>query len=139
MERLIRKRQNFGKVPTFLDVPDLIEIQTRSYDKFLQKDVPFDKREETGLQSAFMSVFPIVDYNETASIEFLGYTVGEPKLSVQDSLQKGLTYAASLKIKVKLNLWEFEQKGEKKLKESREEDVYIGEIQLMTTTGTFII
>lgn len=139
MARVLRKRVNFGKVSTFLDVPNLIEIQTKSYDKFLQRDVPIEKREETGLQAAFLSVFPIVDYNETASIEFLGYTVGEPKLSVRDCLQKGLTYAASLKIKVKLNLWELEQKGEKKLRESREEDVYIGEIPLMTGTGTFII
>jgi DNA-directed RNA polymerase subunit beta len=80
-----------------------------------------------------------MDYNETASIEFLGYIVAEPKFSVRDSLQKGITYAAALKIKVKLNFWEVEQKGSKRLRESREEDVYIGEMPLMTDTGTFIV
>jgi DNA-directed RNA polymerase beta subunit len=139
MARVLRERLNFGKVSPILDVPNLIEIQKRSYEQFLQKDIPIDKKEEIGLQSAFLSVFPIMDYNETASIEFLGYTVGEPKLSVRDCLQKGITYAAALKIKVKLNLWELDQKGNKKLKESREEDVYIGEMPLMTDTGTFII
>jgi len=139
MTRVLRKRLNFGKVPQFLEIPNLIEIQKKSYEKFLQKDVPADKREETGLQSAFLSVFPIVDYNETASIEFLGYTIGEPKFSVRDCLQKGITCASPLKIKVKLNLWEIEPKGSKSLKESREEEVYIGEMPLMTETGTFII
>jgi DNA-directed RNA polymerase beta subunit len=139
MTRVLRKRLNFGKVPHILEIPNLIEIQKKSYEKFLQKDVSVDKREESGLQGAFLSVFPIVDYNETASIEFLGYAMGEPKFGIRDCLQKGLTYAAPLKIKVKLNLWEFEPKGNKNLKESREEDVYIGEMPLMTDTGTFVI
>jgi DNA-directed RNA polymerase beta subunit len=139
MTRVLRKRLDFGKVPQFLEVPNLVEIQKGSFEKFLQRDVPIDKREETGLQAAFQSVFPILDYNETASIEFLGYMLGEPKFDVREFLQKGTTYAAPLKIKVKLNLWEFEPKGNKRLKESREEDVYIGEMPLMTDTGTFII
>lgn len=139
MTRVLRKRLNFGKVPPILDIPNLIEIQKRSFVKFLQKDNPADKKEDSGLQAAFLSVFPILDYNETASIEFLGYTLGEPKFSIRDCLQKGITYAAPLKIKVKLNLWEFELKGSKRLKESREEDVYIGEMPLMTDTGTFVI
>jgi len=139
MARVLRKRLNFGKVPPILEIPNLIEIQKKSYEKFLQRDIPVEKREESGLEAAFLSVFPIVDYNETASIEFLGYAIGEPKFGVRDCLQKGITFAAPLKIKVKLNLWEIEQKGSKKLKESREEDVYIGEIPLMTDTGTFVI
>jgi DNA-directed RNA polymerase subunit beta len=139
MTKVLRERLNFGKVPQFLEVPSLIEIQQKSFEKFLQKDILIENREESGLQAAFLSVFPILDYNETASIEFLGYMIGEPKLSVRDCLQKGITYAAPLKIRVRLNLWEFEQKGEKRLRESREEDVYIGEIPLMTDTGTFII
>ncbi|MDH5201753.1 MAG: DNA-directed RNA polymerase subunit beta [Nitrospirota bacterium] len=139
MARVLRERVNFGKVPPFLEVPNLIEIQKRSYEKFLQRDVPIDKREEIGLQAAFMSVFPIMDYNETASIEFLSYMIDEPKFSVRDCLQKGITYAATLKIRVKLNLWELEQKGSKRLRESREESVYVGEMPLMTNTGTFII
>jgi DNA-directed RNA polymerase beta subunit len=140
MARVLRKRENFGKVPQFLEIPNLIEIQRKSYEKFLQKDASPDKREESGLQAAFLSVFPIVDYNETASIEFLGYTFSDPKFDIRDCLQKGITFAAPLKIKVKLNLWEFvEPKGSKRLKESREEDVYIGEMPLMTDTGTFVV
>ncbi len=139
MANVLRERINFGKVPTFLDIPYLLEIQKRSYENFLQKDISADIREDTGLQAAFPSVFPIVDYNETASLEFLRYSIGEPKCSVHDCLQKGLTHTAALKIKVKLNLWESGPKGEKTLRESREEDVYIGEIPLMTDTGTFII
>jgi DNA-directed RNA polymerase subunit beta len=139
MTRVLRKRLNFGKVPPILDIPNLIEIQKKSFEKFLQKDIPAEQKEDSGLQAAFLSVFPILDYNETASIEFLGYTLGEPKFSVRDCLQKGITHAAPLKIKVKLNLWEFELKGSKRLKESREEDVYIGEMPLMTNTGTFVI
>jgi len=139
MARVLRERLNFGKIPPVLEVPNLIEIQRRSYEKFLQKDIPMDKREDVGLQAAFKSVFPIMDYNETASIEFLGYTVGEPKFSVRDCLHKGINYAAPLKIKVRLNLWEEEEGGSKRLKESREQEVYIGEMPLMTETGTFVI
>lgn len=139
MARALKERLNFGKVPLFLDVPNLIEIQRRSYEKFLQRDIPMDKREETGLQSAFKSVFPIMDYNETASLELIGYIVGEPKFSIRDCLQKGITYAAPLKIRVKLNLWEVEESGNKRLKESREQEVYVGEMPLMTETGTFVV
>lgn len=139
MARVLRERLNFGKVPLFLEVPNLIEIQRRSYEKFVQKDVPMDKREDSGLQSAFKSVFPIMDYNETASLELIGYIVGEPKFSIRDCLQKGITYAAPLKIRVKLNLWEVEESGNKRLKESREQEVYIGEMPLMTGTGTFVV
>jgi DNA-directed RNA polymerase subunit beta len=139
MARELRERVNFGKVPLFLEVPNLIEIQRRSYEKFLQKDIAMDKREDIGLQAAFKGVFPIMDYNETASVELIGYMVGEPKFTIRDSLQKGITYAAPLKIRVKLNLWEVEESGSKRLKESREQEVYIGEMPLMTETGTFII
>jgi DNA-directed RNA polymerase beta subunit len=139
MARVLRKRMDFGKVPQFLEVPNLIEIQKRSYEQFLQKDLLKEKRKDMGLQSAFVSVFPISDYNETAEIEFVGYTVGEPKYSVRESLQKGITFAAPLKIGVKLNMFEADAAGQKKLKESREQEVYIGEMPLMTETGTFVI
>ncbi|MBS1234739.1 MAG: DNA-directed polymerase subunit beta, partial [Nitrospirae bacterium] len=139
MARLLRKRLDFGKVPQFLEVPNLIEIQKRSFDTFLQKDVPTDKREATALQAAFLSVFPITDYNETAEIEFIGYAVVEPKYTVRECLQKGITYAAPLKISVRLNLFEVDASGKKKLKESREQEVYIGEMPLMTETGTFVV
>jgi len=139
MAKVLRKRLDFGKVPQFLEIPNLIEIQKRSYEQFLQKDVVKEKRKDMGLQSAFVSVFPITDYNETAEIEFVGYMVGEPKYSVRESLQKGITFAAPLKIGVKLNMFETDANGKKKLKESREQEVYIGEMPLMTETGTFVI
>jgi DNA-directed RNA polymerase subunit beta len=139
MARVLRERLDFGKVPQFLEVPNLIEIQKRSYEQFLQKDAPVEKRKDMGLQAAFVSVFPITDYNETAEIEFVGYTVGEPKYSVREALQKGITHASPLKISVKLNMFETDANGKKKLKESREQDVYIGEMPLMTETGTFVI
>lgn len=130
---------NFGKVPAILDVPNLIEIQLNSYELFLQRNVKPSKRQDIGLQAAFKSVFPIMDYNETASIEFIEYTIGEPKFNVRECLQKGITYAAPLKIRVKLNLWEQLPDKQKRLKESKEQEVYIGEMPLLTETGTFII
>lgn len=139
MARVFRERLSFSKVSPFLEVPNLIDIQKNSFDKFLQKDLPADKREDIGLQAAFNSIFPITDYNETATLDFLGYIVKEPKFSVRECLQKGITYSAPLKIKVRLNLYEAEEGKEKRLKESREQEVYIGEIPLMTDTGTFIV
>jgi DNA-directed RNA polymerase subunit beta len=139
MARALRERLNFAKVVSILDVPNLIETQIRSFESFLQMDVRPNNRKDLGLQAAFMSVFPISDYNETASIEFIEYTVGEPKLSIPECMHKGSTYAAPLRILVKLNLWESETDGSRKLKESKEQEVYIGEIPLMTSTGTFII
>ncbi|MDI6744615.1 MAG: DNA-directed RNA polymerase subunit beta [Thermodesulfovibrionales bacterium] len=138
MARILRERLNFGKVTSFLEVPNLIDIQKNSYEQFLQKDVPPDKRQDVGLQAAILSIFPITGYNETAAFEFLGYVMKEPKFNVRECLQKGITYSAPLKIKVRLNIYEVEGKN-KRLKESREQEVYIGEIPLMTETGTFII
>jgi len=138
MATILRERLNFGKVASFLEVPNLIDIQKASYEQFLQKDVPQDKRQDVGLQAALLSIFPITDYNETAAFDFLGYVIKEPKYNVRECLQKGITYSAPLKTKVRLNLYEVEGKN-KRLKESREQEVYIGEIPLMTETGTFVI
>ncbi len=102
----LRVRKNFGKVPEILAIPNLIEIQKRSFERFLQEGIPADNREESGLQAAFKSVFPIMDYNETASIEFLEYIVGNPKYSLRECLDKGVNYSSPLKIRVMLNLWE---------------------------------
>lgn len=134
-----RVRKNFGKIPEILAIPNLIEIQRRSFKRFLQGQTPSNKREDSGLQGAFSSVFPIMDYNETASLEFIKYIIGTPKYDVRESLDKGINYAAPIKIRVKLNLWEKGDSGQKKLKESREQEVYLGELPLMTETGTFII
>ncbi len=130
---------NFGKVPPVLEVPYLVEFQKKSFDRFLQKDTLYEQRLDEGLQAAFSSVFPITDYNDTTSIEFISYVLGEPKVSPRECILKGITFAAPLKIKVKLNLWERDEKDHKILKESRGQEVYIGEMPIMTDTGSFII
>ncbi len=139
MAEVLRERVNFGKVKTLLEVPYLIEFQKRSFENFLQKDVPPSERKDIGLQATFKSVFPISDYNETATIEFIEYSVGDSKFSPRECIDKGLTYGGPLKIKVRLDLYDTDESGNKVLKESKEEEVYIGEIPLMTPTGTFII
>ncbi len=139
MAKALRERLDFGTVPAIMDVPNLIEIQVKSYEQFLQRGVPCERRRDIGLQAALKSVFPIEDYNKTASIEFVEYRVGEPKFDVLACMQKGITYAAPLKIRVKLNLWETESEGARKLRESKEQEVYIGEMPLMSPHGTFII
>ncbi|MEW5746984.1 MAG: DNA-directed RNA polymerase subunit beta [Nitrospirota bacterium] len=139
MAKLLRERVNFGKVPLVLDVPYLVEFQRKSFEKFLQKDGDSGTRVDEGLQAAFNSVFPITDYNDTASIEFISYVLGEPKLTPRESIVKGLTFAAPLKIKVRLNIWERDDRGNRILKESREQEVYIGDMPIMTETGSFII
>jgi DNA-directed RNA polymerase subunit beta len=139
MAKAIQERKGFGSVEPVFDVPNLIEIQIKSYEKFLQREIPPEKMQDVGLQAALKSVFPIEDYNRTASIEFVEYTVGEPKFDVRACMHKGVTHASPLKIKVKLTLWEPGEDGNRKLKESKEQEVYIGEMPIMTSTGTFII
>jgi len=135
-----RVRKDFAKIPTIIDIPNLIDIQKKSYDRFLQKDVPPDKREDIGLQSAFLSVFPIYDFNETASMEFVEYSLGESKYEPRECLQKGATYAVPLKIKVRMILWEKrEDTGAKTVRDIKEQEVYLGELPQMTENGTFII
>ncbi len=139
MARVLRKRLDFGKVPQFLEVLILSRYRRGRLTNSCKAMSLSTKREENGLQAAFLSVFPITDYNETAEIEFVGYAVGEPKYTVRECLQKGTTHAAPLKISVKLNLFEVDATGKKKLKESREQEVYIGEMPMMTDTGTFVV
>src|SRR5208283_4786565 len=139
MAKLLRERVDFGKVPLVLEVPYLVEFQKRSFERFLQKDEAPEQRTDEGLHSAFNSVFPITDYNDTASIEFISYTLSDSKLTPRECILKGLTYAAPLRIKVRLNIWEKDDRGNKRLKESREQEVYIGDMPVMTDTGSFII
>lgn len=137
---LVRSRKDFSRIPTILDIPDLIEIQKRSYDNFLQKDIPADKRKDQGLQAAFKSVFPIYDFNETVMVDFQGYSLGEPKYTIWECLQRGATYAAPLKIKTRLVFYEKdEQAGTKRVKDIKEQEVYVGDLPLMTENGTFIV
>ncbi|MBI1821984.1 MAG: DNA-directed RNA polymerase subunit beta [Nitrospirae bacterium] len=136
----LRTRKDFAKIGTKIEIPNLIEIQKRSYERFLQMDVSPEQREDIGLQSTFTSVFPISDYNDTAMVEFLDYSIGIPKYDVLECLERGMTFAAPLKIRVRLMVWDKDEKtNAKKVKDIREQEVYIGELPLMTGNGTFIV
>jgi DNA-directed RNA polymerase subunit beta len=134
----LRVRRSFGKIKKIIDIPNLIEIQKRSYDEFLQHGVSSDERQEVGLQAVFKSVFPIKDFNETASLEFVSYELGEPKYDVEECHQRGMTYAAPIKVKIQLVIWDVEQ-GRRSIKNVKEQEVYFGEIPLMTPNGTFMV
>src|SRR3989304_5002494 len=101
-ENAPRVRKDFSKIPRILEIPNLIEIQKESFERFLQTRVEPEKRENVGLQAVFNSVFPIKDFNDTASLEFVGYTLEEPKYDVQEGLQRGMTYAAPFKVTIRL-------------------------------------
>jgi DNA-directed RNA polymerase subunit beta len=135
-------RLNFSKIEKIIDIPNLIDVQRKSYESFLQKDVSPEDRQETGLQAVFKSVFPIRDFNETASLEFVSYSLGEPKYEVDECRQRGMTYAAPLKVIVRLinfELEEDERKARPRVRDIKEQEVYFGEIPLMTDKGTFIV
>jgi len=136
----LRLRRNFGKISKVVEIPNLIEIQKRSYDEFLQLDRGSEDRRDSGLQGVFRSVFPIKDFNETASLEFVSYALGEPKYSVQECHERGMTYAAPLKVTIQLVIWDVdEETGTRSIKNVKEQEVYFGEIPLMTEHGTFMV
>ncbi|HEX6769286.1 MAG TPA: DNA-directed RNA polymerase subunit beta, partial [Candidatus Binatia bacterium] len=136
----LRFRRSFGRIRKIIDLPYLIEIQKNSYELFLQKDTAPTERQNMGLQEVFKSVFPIKDFNETASLEFVSYTLGEPKYDVEECHQRGMTYAAPLKVTVQLVLWDVDQQtGARSIKNVKEQEVYFGEVPLMTINGTFMI
>src|ERR1700760_4187589 len=135
-----RIRKNFGKQPSILEVPYLLAIQLDSYRSFLQSDKPEEARNEVGLHAAFKSVFPISSYSGNASLEYVSYRLGEPVFDVKECQLRGLTYAAPLRVKVRLIVLDKEASGAKKpVKDVREQEVYLGELPLMTDNGTFII
>ncbi|MBM4383359.1 MAG: DNA-directed RNA polymerase subunit beta [Deltaproteobacteria bacterium] len=133
-----RLRKDFSKIPRILDIPNLIEIQKESFERFLQTRIDPEKRERTGLQAVFQSVFPIRDFNDTASLEFVGYTLEAPKYDVQECLQRGMTYAAPFKVTVRLVAWD-DAEGSQTIRDVKEQEVYFGEIPIMTDNGTFIV
>ncbi|MDJ0928471.1 MAG: DNA-directed RNA polymerase subunit beta [Gammaproteobacteria bacterium] len=135
-----RIRKDFGKRPSILEVPYLLSIQLDSYRKFLQEDVALEDRAEIGLHAAFKSVFPIVSYSGNAALEYISYRLGEPVFDVKECQLRGMTYAAPLRVQVRLVIYDKEASGSKKpVKEVREQEVYLGEMPLMTEHGTFVI
>jgi DNA-directed RNA polymerase subunit beta len=137
-ENAPRVRKDFSKIPRILEIPNLIEIQKESFERFLQTRIEPEKRESVGLQAVFNSVFPIKDFNDTASLEFVGYTLEEPKYDVQECLQRGMTYAAPFKVTIRLVAWD-DSEGSQTIRDVKEQEVYFGEIPIMTDNGTFII
>ncbi len=136
----VRLRRDFGRIKKIIDLPYLIEIQKNSYDLFLQRDVPEDQRQDIGLQAVFKSVFPIKDFNDTASLEYVSYSLGEPKYDVDECHERGMNFAAPLKVTVQLVLWDVDaQTGSRSIRNVKEQEVYFGEVPLMTRNGTFMI
>jgi len=133
-----RLRKDFGKRPSILDVPYLLATQIQSYCDFLQTDIPPEQRDDVGLHAAFKSVFPIVSYSGNAALEYVSYRLGKPAFDVKECQVRGLTYAASLRVKVRLVLYDKDSKNQA-IKDIKEQEVYMGELPLMTRTGTFVI
>jgi DNA-directed RNA polymerase subunit beta len=135
-----RVRKDFGKIPSIVEIPNLIEIQKRSYEQFLQKDVAPERREETGLQAVFKSVFPIADYNDNALLEFDSFHFGDPKYTVEECHDRGMTFAIPLKVTLRLVVYDHDKEAKTRtIREQRGQEVYLGELPLMTEKGTFII
>ncbi|CAM3800523.1 DNA-directed RNA polymerase subunit beta [Kerstersia gyiorum] len=133
-----RIRKNFAKREDVQNVPYLLATQLQSFRTFLQSEVSSSERKDEGLQAAFSSIFPIVSHNQMARLEFVSYTLGEPVFDVKECQQRGLTYASPLRAKVRLVLLDREV-SKPTVKEVKEQEVYMGEIPLMTDTGSFVI
>ncbi|MFO1456564.1 MAG: DNA-directed RNA polymerase subunit beta [Steroidobacteraceae bacterium] len=135
-----RIRKNFGKQGSVLETPYLLAIQLDSYRQFLQADKPEEGRGDVGLHAAFKTVFPISSYSGNAVLEYVSYRLGEPVFDVKECQLRGLTYAAPLRVKVRLIVYDKEAAGPKKpVKDVREQEVYLGELPLMTDNGTFVV
>ena len=135
-----RIRKNFGKIPEVARMPNLIEVQKTSYDQFLQMDGSAEGREQLGLQAVFKSVFPIRDFGERSELQFMRYDLEEPKYDVEECQQRGMTYAAPLKVTLRLVVWDVdEDTGARSIRDIKEQDVYMGDMPLMTPNGTFVI
>jgi len=135
-----RLRKFFGKIEEIAEMPNLIEVQKTSYDQFLQVDKPEGGRRDEGLEAVFSSVFPIKDFSESSLLEYVDYHFEDPKYDVEECQQRSMTYAAPLKVTLRLIVFDVDQEtGAKSVKDIKEQDVYMGDIPFMTENGTFII
>src|SRR5215218_1339823 len=135
-----RIRRFFGKIQEVAEMPNLIEVQKASYDQFLMIDEPKGGRLDEGLQAVFKSVFPISDFSNTALLEFVKYTFEAPKYDVDECRQRGMTFAAPLKVTLRLIVFDVDpDTGARSVKDIKEQDVYMGDMPLMTDNGTFIV
>jgi len=135
-----RIRKAFGSRKKIIDIPDLIGMQRDSYESFLQRDVPAEDREEKGLHAVYKSVFPIKDFTDTSSLEYVSYSFGESKHSMKECTSRGMTYDIPINIKVRLVVYDFDKEtGLSTIRDIKEQEIYFGTIPLMTRQGTFII
>jgi len=135
-----RIRKSFGRIPEVAPMPNLIEVQKSSYDHFLQMDVALEDRQSVGVQEVFKSVFPIKDFSDRAQLEFVRYELETPKYDVEECQQRGITFAAPLKVTLRLVVWDVdEDTGARSIRDIKEQDVYMGDMPLMTKNGTFVI
>ena len=135
-----RIRKSFGRIPEVTMMPNLIEVQRTSYDNFLQMNLRPEQRSLVGLQEVFKSVFPIRDFAERAALDFVQYELEEPKYDVEECHQRGMTYAAPLRVTLRLIVWDVDDDtGSKSVRDIKEQDVYMGDLPLMTDNGTFVI
>jgi len=135
-----RIRKSFGRIPEVTTMPNLIEVQRQSYENFLQMLVTHDRREVIGLEEVFRSVFPIKDFADRAALDFVRYELEAPKYDVEECHQRGLTYAAPLRVTLRLIVWDIdEDTGSRSVRDIKEQDVYMGDMPLMTSNGTFVV
>ena len=136
-----RIRKSFGRIPEVIRMPNLIEVQKSSYNQFLQKSIPHEEREiDEGMHGVFHSVFPVRDFSERAVLEYVSFVFEPPKFDEEECQQRDITYAAPLKVKMRLVVFDVDDDtGAKSVKDIKEQDVYMGDIPLMTEKGTFII
>jgi len=133
-------RKSFGKIPLVTTLPNLIEVQKRSFDNFLQLKVNPLKRENSGLHAIFKSVFPINDYTERATVDYVSYDIGLPKYDVEECSQRGMTFGAPLLVSFRLIVWDIDEiAGTKSVRDIKEQEVYMGDIPLMTKNATFVV
>jgi len=133
-------RKSFGKIPLVTSLPNLVEVQKRSFDSFLQLKIDPEKREDIGLHSIFKSVFPINDYAERATVDYVSYNLGVPKYDVNECSQRGMTYGTPLLVNFRLIIWDIDEiAGTKSVRDIKEQEVYMGDIPLMTKNATFVV
>ena len=135
-----RIRKSFGRIPEVTEMPNLIEVQRQSYETFLQMHTAAPERELLGLEEVFRSVFPVRDFADRAALDFVKYELEEPKYDVEECHQRGMTYAAPLRVTLRLIVWDVdEETGSKSVRDIKEQDVYMGDMPLMTDNGTFVV
>ena len=133
-------RKHFALSKKIIDIPNLIDIQKNSYKRFLQAELPPSARQIIGLEAVFRSVFPIRDFTDSCSLEYVSYTLGTPKYDVEECHQRGMTFASPVKVRVRLVSWDVDKEsGVQSIRDIKEQEVYFGEIPLMTDNGTFIV